>query len=212
MNIKRKAKFALSLLSLGFMLSSCGENKSTESGSANLDAVVTVHNLGDPAQLNPLTSSDASATYIQNNIFSKLLEYNPTSLKLEPQMALDLPEVKILESGPYAGGMSLTFTILPEATWDNEQPVLASDFEFTVKVIKNPRVNASNLRPYFDFIDQIEIDPNNPKKFTIYSRERYLLAESSAGELFVLPEYIYDPAKLMRKYSVAELDDPKNYE
>ncbi len=60
--------------------------------------------------------------------------------------------------------MSLTFEILAEATWDNGTPVTAEDYVFTLKAIRNPKVNSAQIRPYFEFIDRVEVDPTNNKK------------------------------------------------
>lgn len=178
------------------------------------DPNVIVHNLGDPDKLNPLTSSSADAQYIQSQIFAGLLtiDPNPNKLDLVPYLAVARPEIKEINEGAYAGGMSLSFEIHSAATWDDGSPVTGHDYAFTIKAVKNPKVNAGSQRPYLEFIDEIVVDANNPKKFTIFSKERYFLAESSAGTMTVLPEYVYDASKLMRKFTVPQLDDPKMQE
>lgn len=178
-------------------------------GKKGTDPNVVIHNLGDPDKLNPLTSQSADASYIQQQIFSALLEYDPATLQLVPQMAVSRAEVKEISEGEFAGGMSLTFEIRPEAIWDNKEPITAADVEFTVKAVKNPKVNAASQRPYIEFIDKFVIDPSNPKKFTIFSKERYFLAESSIGGLYILPKYTYDPDNIMGKFTVEQLDNPK---
>ncbi len=210
-----KIAFA-SLLILGTQ--ACGDsnnnqpNPATETSKKDKVAEVIIHNLGDPDKLNPLTSSSADASYIQAQIFSALLTYDPATLQLAPYMAVALPKVTEINEGEFAGGMSLEFEIDPQATWDNGSPVTATDYVFTIKAVKNPKTNAAAQRPYLDFIDKIVVDASNAKKFTIYSKERYFLANSSAGGLLILPEYVYDSLQLMRKFSVEELDNPKNTE
>lgn len=181
------------------------------SAKAN-DPSVMIHNLGDPDRLNPLTSSSANSTYIQNQIFSRLLEYDPKTLELIPQTAVARPVPAEINEGPFAGGMSLTYEIRPEATWDNGTPITAEDYIFTVKALKNPKVNSGPQRPYYEFIDDIQVDAANPKKFTIFSKKRYFLAESASGDFFILPEYVYDPKKIMRGFTIPQLNDPKTAE
>jgi len=173
--------------------------------------VVTIHELDDPDGMNPLATSAANAEYIQNNIFCKLLKYDQSTLKLVPQLAAKRPEITALEEGPYAGGMSLTYEIHPEAMWDNGTPVTGEDVVFSYKAVKNPKTNSAQLRPYIQFIHSVKVDPKNNKKFTIYSKERYFKAEESSGqEVFILPEYHYDPEGIMRQFTIEQLSTPEN--
>ena len=210
MKIKKSLSSIGLALSFVALLTSCdntakdnGEDKSIVNDKSEL----TIHELGDPDGLNPGTSTAANALYIQNNLFCKLLVYDPQTLDLIPQLAVSRPEINVLDDG----GMSLTFEILAEATWDNGTPVTAEDYVFTLKAIRNPKVNSAQIRPYFEFIDRVEVDPNNNKKFTVYSKQRYFRAEESCGqETFILPEYHYDPEGIMRNFTVQQLGDPQN--
>ncbi len=205
--------FAIGLLSI---TCSCEPASETSGAATNKpeqevnegNAELTIHEISDPDGMNPITSRAANSLYIQNNIYSKLLVYDQETLELTPQLAISRPEIKVLEEGEYAGGMSLTYEIQAEATWDNGTPITAEDYVFTIKVIKNPRVSSAQLRPYFEFMDKVEIDPTNNKKFTIYSKEGYFRAEESSGqEPFILPEYHYDPEGLMSEFTIQQLSD-----
>ncbi len=208
------------LLSLGLLtglfLTACNEtggggdkpitdegNKSKRAG----DPSVVIWELDDPDRLNPITSTSASSRYIQNAIFSRLLEYSHKSIELEAQLAVGLPEIKEIEEGEYKGGMSLTYEIRPEAVWDDGKPLTAYDYVFTIKAIKNPMVNSGHVRPYYEFVSDIEVDAANNRKFTIYSKDRYFIAEEQSGDLHILPEHIYDAEGLMKKFSIKELNN-----
>ncbi len=170
-------------------------------------ASISIWELSDPDGLNPLTSTSANAHYIENNIFSRLLERDPQSLELKPQLAIARPELKKIEQGPYKGGMSLSYEIHPHAKWDDGLPVTAADYIFTVKALKNPLVDARSTRPYYNFIDHIEVDPKNPKRFSIYSKTSYFLAEEASGDLHILPKHLYDPEGLMQAYTINTLNN-----
>lgn len=221
MNLIRIAKGYAWMLGVGALLVSCGgggnnggqtDSTAVVSGAKGNDASVTIHMLGDPDRLNPLSSTSADAQYIENQIFSRLLEYDAQSLELIPQMAVARPTITILTDGPFKDGMSISYEIRPEATWDNGQPVTANDYVFTMKALKNPKVNAGALRPYYEFVDDIQVDAANPKKFTIFSKKQYFLAESASGDFFILPEYVYDEKQLMRGFTIPQLNDPKMVE
>jgi len=187
--------------------------KSSESGSGGAveskkagENVVTVHELGDPDKINPLTSSNAAATYMYGNIFQSLLVTDPVTYKHTGILAVDVPKITLLDDGPYSGGASYEYEIRPEAVWDNGTPTTADDYIFTIKTIKNPKVDCANLRPYFDFIREIKVDPSNRKKFTVFLNERYIRAIDFVS-YYVYPEYAYDPDKIMRKFTIKQLNE-----
>ena len=203
----KKIIYTLCLLSffMACKTGGSGSEQAIESKKAG-DNTVTLHELADPDMINPLVSSSANSTYINLNVFQQLLNIDFETLEMEGTLAKSRPEIKELTEGPFKGGMSLTYEIRPEAVWDNGKPITADDYIFTVKAVKNPKVNAANIRPYMEFIKKVEKDPANPKKFTVYSDEKYILAEAFSA-WYILPEYIYDPKGLMRKYSIADLND-----
>ena len=209
-NLFKITVFSLFLAVFGIACSSGSDSGEVVSKKAG-DNTVVIHELSDPDYLNPFVSSSANSTYIELNIFQQLLGINFKTLELEGVLATGRPEITEIEEGEYKGGMSLAYEIRPEATWDNGTPVIAEDYIFSVKCIKNPKVNAGSIRPYMEFIHDIVVDPDNPKKFTIYSKDRYLLAEVFSG-YYVYPEYAYDPDGLMKKYTLKQLANAKERE
>lgn len=164
---------------------------------------VIIHTLSDPQMLNPLNYTDADAGYILRKIFQSLLYYDPNNYTLVPQLAISRPEIS-------DDGLKFTFEIRPEATWDNGSPITGYDVAFTIKVIKHPGVDCPHLKPYFEFVKDVIVDTNNPKRFTVIAKRKYFLAESAIGTEFVLPQYIYDPNKILDKYTIPQLDAMKS--
>lgn len=178
---------------------------------AQEEFTLNIHEISDPDGLNPLTSKAANAENIADNIFCKLLEYNHQNFNLEPALATQMPVIKELKDGAYAGGMSLTYEIRTEAVWDDGTPVTGHDYVFTVKTIKHHLVGSNEKRLSLEFIDDIVVDKNNPKIFTIYSKKPFFMAEAASGNMFVLPEYAYDAKQIMRKISIPDLNNKKDY-
>ncbi len=217
MNIKIIKKYFGIFLPV-LLLASCksgGTGSSQEqqisSKRAGINEVI-VHELSDPDKLKPLSSTSANANYIEGEIFTGLLATHPVTFEYIPILAESRPEIKEVNEGEYSGGLTITYVLRKEAAWDNGEPVTARDIEFTYKAIKNPQVDAHNSRPYFEFIDDFKIDEANERKFTLYCKDRYFMAEIWSGAIGVYPEYIYDPEKLMRKFTIKELNNPANLE
>jgi len=87
------------------------------------------------------------------------------------------------------------------------QPITAKDIEFTLKVIKNPKVDNARTKPYYEFIEDIKFYDNDPLKFTFICKEVYILAESSSGDFSVLPASVYDPKGLMSGFTIKQLNE-----
>ena len=204
----------LSLFTFSLMISSCGGGKKSNSGSgvkcdrAGINEIV-IREVADADKINPYTYTSGYSTFPVADIFMSLLGQNPKTLELVPLLAVSRPTKTLIEDGPYKGGMSFVYELRPEAKWDNGSPVMASDVAFTLKALKNPLCESETFRPFYEFIDDIIMDPSNPRKFTLMCKGRYMLSEEVSG-MNIIPEYVYDPSKIMAKFTVKELNDPAN--
>jgi peptide/nickel transport system substrate-binding protein len=157
--------------------------------------------------LNPINYQSADAGYILSILFPSLLEVDfKHPENIIPVLAASRPQVEKMEDGK----LKISYTIRKEAVWDNGTPVTAKDVVFTIKVIKNPKVKNEQNKPYYEFIEDVQIDPADPKKFTIICNKVYLLAETSSGDYGVLPEYFYDPKGLMKDFTIPQLNRDKD--
>ena len=174
---------------------------SCSSGYKKDNSQVIIHELSDPDMLNPINYSDAGAGYIINNLFQPLVAPSFKTLQPVPVLAESRPQIEKTPDGK----LLITYRIRPEARWDNGSPITAKDVAFTLKVIKNPRVNDQPNKSYYEFISDFKFYPNDPLKFTLVCDHVYILAEPSSGDYGVLPRYVYDPKGLMDKYTVKQL-------
>lgn len=196
-----------------FLFFSCGNDTPSGNPSATkADGIapesVSLQLDAEPDQLNPvLTLSNYSNTVV-GLTFSYLQRLNPKTLELEPALAVSAPQATPLEEGPYAGGVAYTFDIRPEAVWDDGTPVTGEDFLFTLKATFNPKVPAAPYRVYLSFIKEVQIDQDNPKRFTVYSDQKYIIGEEAiSAALPVLPAHHYDSLGLMADIALGDLMD-----
>lgn len=178
----------------------------------NQDNTVYARLPAEPDRLNPIISTNVYARVVNEQIFLYLLHFDPQTLELQPQLAKGRPKVEELSNGEYAGGVAYTFEIHEEASWDNGQPITARDFEFTLKALFNPKVNAAGVRAYLDYIRDVQPDPGNPKRFTVFTDKKYIIGETAVSNIPILPEYIYDPGGLLKTIALKELADPARAE
>lgn len=197
---------------LALVLCACKGDKPQEAtaGAAlfkNQDNTVYARLPAEPDRLNLLISTNVYARAVNEQIFLYLLHFDPEALELAPQLAKSRPVVEEITEGPYQGGIAYTFELHEAAAWDNGQPITAGDFVFTLKALFNPRVQAANVRAYLDYIKDVEIDPENPRRFTVLTDQKYIIGETAVSNIPVLPEYIYDPNRLMRPVPLTHLTD-----
>lgn len=201
------------LVILSLLLAACKGDKPQEESVdtsifKNQENTVYARLPADPDRLNLLLSTNVYARVVNEQIFLYLLHFDPRTLELSPQLAKSRPEVREITEGPYRGGVAYTFEIHDEAVWDNGRPITGEDFEFTLKALFNPKVNAANVRAYLDYIKEVRIDPANPRRFTVLTDQKYIIGETAVSNIPVLPEYAYDPNELMKNVALTHLTDP----
>ena len=205
------------LLPFALLMSACGggngsdANYTTDQTDPTEGDWVVVHELSDPEDMNPLTGSDASNTYINNNMFYRLLEYDPETHEIRPMLAKSRPEIS-------EDGRTMQWEIHPDAVWDNGEPITGHDVKFSLKIVNNPNVDCQHLRPYLNYVKDVIVDKENPKQFTATTNMPYMFAETGIGmDLWIMPKYFYDPEGLLDEVSLPELsqnpdqfaDDPQ---
>lgn len=203
-------KLLLFLILPLYLFPSCTEEtkKGTEKKKSVKNEVV-IHVTSDPGSMNPITFQSNTAGNLLSQLFQTLTSIDFKTLENTPVLAVARPQIEEINTGLYKGGVKFTYEIRPEAAWDNGTPITAHDVEFSLKVIKNPKVEAEALRTSYDFIDSIAIDGANPRKFSLFTKEKYIRSEAAAGAIPVIPAYVYDSAGLMKNFTVNQLSNPK---
>ncbi len=210
--MKRILSTSLIAVSLTLLFVVCKRDPSKE-GQANWKRTtneVIARLDGDPDRLNPILNSTSYGSQVINQIFQYLTYVNPQTLELEPQLLKTKAVATEITEGPWKGGVAYSLEIHEKAVWDNGTPVTANDYIFTLKALLNPLVDAARLRSFVDLIRNVEVDPGNPKKFTVYTSEKQIIGEEKVCSTFpVMPEYVYDPKGLLKGISIQDMCTPE---
>ncbi len=103
--------------------------------------------VGDPTTLNAVLQSGAPEQEVLQYLSRNLLDFD-SQMRLVPGLA---------ESWSIsADGRSYTFTIRPDAVWEDGSPVTAGDAVFTIRRIVDPAVPAPVFKPVFDRLESVE--------------------------------------------------------
>lgn len=206
MNLSRL--LTITVLSCGML--ACTERLSSSSEEATEplpteEAIICLR--AEPAGLNPILTVQNISRYVVEQIFQTLNTRDALTFEPRPMLA-SLPEVQELANG----GESYTYLLDSAATWPDGSPILASDVVFSLKAIMNPLVNAGPYRPYYEMIDDIKIDPDNDRRFTVLTDRPYILSAQAIGDLYIYPEYAYDPEGLLKDIPLSDIADPATVE
>ncbi len=190
-----------------FCLSSCGGESTTTGGNQSgdteykQDGKFIQYTLGEPKSLNPYNRTTAFGGLLVERAFQSLITMDWFSSEIVPMLATSRPEIKTRDDGK----VEMTLEMRPEAKWDNGTPITPEDVAFSLKVMKNPTVDNAHLRLYFEYIEDVVIDAENPMKFTLVCKEPYMLMESALIDLMIIPSYVYDVDGIMKKYTVKQM-------
>ena len=169
----------------------------TEAGPPVTGDWLMYHFLSDPENLNPVTSNDAGASTILGYIIEGLLTRDPRTLELKPLIAESRPEIS-------ADRLHYTFHIRKDVHFQDGHPLTGEDVLFSLKVIKNPRVNAPFARVYYASVVNAELLDDYTLRFT--AREPYFLNEEFLGGFGIIPRHTYDPDNLLKDVTITQLD------
>jgi len=166
---------------------------------------VTIRLPNEPESLHPIFSKSLYASQIESLILLPVAEYDPVSMALTPLLITNIPQGEKVTEGKHMNGKVFRMEFRPEAVWADGKPVTGEDYLFTFKSVYNPHVNAGSWRGFMDFVSEIEIDPNDPKKIAVYVDSAYILDLEATTNFNIYPAHIYDAENIMSKFTLAEL-------
>jgi peptide/nickel transport system substrate-binding protein len=166
--------------------------------------------LEGPANIiNPLLPSSGYARHMAQQVFLTLGTNDPVTLETKPYLAKSIPTATSVADGKYKGCLAYEFEINELATWDNGSPITAADVEFSFKIVFNPLLQTEVWRGFYEDVKGLEVDASNPRKFTVYMRQFYMLGLESLCQLPIYPAYSYDPSGHLRSIALNDLLDTK---
>jgi peptide/nickel transport system substrate-binding protein len=211
--------FLLAPLAILTLFSSSCRREEQSSMHKRSSNEVSIRLEAEPDRLNPLLSTISYSRQVFDPLHLYLMNYDPTTLVLVPQLLKETPKIELIKNGVFEGGTKYSFEIREEAVWDDGKPVMAADYEATLKLIFNPFLPTLGYRTFLENIQSFDIDKMNPKKFTIILNDTYFAGlESLTNVVPVLPKHIFDADNSLDTVSLLKLiSDPspenqlKNY-
>lgn len=158
------------------ILAACGSQ-------APKDSETLVWHLGaEPDILNPIISTDAYASRIEEFVYDTLIERDNRTLEWKPKMA------ERWEISP--DRRRFTFYLRDGIRWQDGKPVTVEDVIYSFQRIMDPKVDAPHLRVYYQDIEKVEKVDERTVRFTY--RHPYFMALGFCGGIPILPRHLFD--------------------
>lgn len=183
---------------------SCKSDSSTSNNTPSnqqYENKLTDYLPNNPQQLNPYNRTDAGSSVIIRYLYQPLVQTDFFSYEQVPVLAKALAVPKKRDDGKIVMDME----IREEAKWDNGTAITGEDVAFSLKLMKLPKADNAHFRPYFEYIEDVVIDSNNPRKFTLVCKKPYMLMANAIEDLMIIPAYVYDEKGLLKDYTVKQL-------
>ncbi|MGI4872530.1 MAG: ABC transporter substrate-binding protein [Janthinobacterium lividum] len=155
----------------------------------------------DPQSLDPMALPTQHTVDATNLLHLGLLQVDFQTKRFAPALAETLPQVSLVGDSL----TRLTYRLRPAATWDDGHPVLAADVACTLKMMRSPGLPNEVVRAQLSFIQALEPDPADPRRFTLVCRGQAPEYALEASDFAVLPEATLDPEHRLRPFKLAEL-------
>lgn len=153
-----------------------------------------------------MNGGHAPSSFVSRQTFLTLGDLDPKTLEMKPTLITRIPIVRTAADGLFKGHFAYDFEIIPEAVWDNGTPITGQDVAFTLKIVFHPGLPAS-YRGYLTQMSGMDIDPANPKKFTVYLSSFYMLSLETLCSTPIYPAYQYDAANRLTNIPIADFLD-----
>lgn len=148
---------------------------------------VIAHILSQPDGLHPFNDNSATRTYVFQYTQKTLIKLDITSLEYIPYLVKEIPEGS-------ADKLSFEYEIKEGILWDDGTPLTAADVAFSVKLMLCPLTNNSQIRSnYSSVIKSIEVNTENPMKFTMHAQNIHWENKYIFSELYIQQKSFWDP-------------------
>ena len=169
---------------------------------------VITHILSQPDGLHPFNDNSAMRTFVFQYTQKTLIKLDIESLEYIPMLAKEMPTAS-------EDNLSFTYELKDGIKWDDGTPLTSKDVAFSVKLMLSPLTNNAQIRSnYTTVIKSIELDKENPMKFTMHAQNVHWDNKYIFSELYMVQKSLWDKKGVLDNVTFADLlsDDFKETE
>jgi peptide/nickel transport system substrate-binding protein/oligopeptide transport system substrate-binding protein len=128
----KKFKLLTVLLASALVVSACSSSSDDAGGSGG---AITVAYQNDIATLDPAIGYDWQNWSIIKSLFSRLLDYEPGTTNLVPDLATEMPKIS-------ADGKTFEFSLRDDVKFHNDRLLVAEDVKYSIERAVNPKTQS----------------------------------------------------------------------
>ncbi|MBC8266791.1 MAG: hypothetical protein H8E84_07485 [Flavobacteriales bacterium] len=147
---------------------------------------VIAHITSQPDGLHPFNDNSAMRTYVFQYTQKTLIKLDIESLEYIPMLVKEMPTAS-------EDNLSFSYELKDGIKWDDGTSLTAEDVAFSVKLMLSPLTNNAQIRSnYSTVIKSIELDKNNPMKFTMHAQNVHWENKFIFSELYMVQKSLWD--------------------
>lgn len=187
---------------LCFCLVSCGNGSAPAAGNGwSTENTLLFHWKSGPNDMHPTNASSNQRRTVIDLTQRFIIAVDIEKQTLRPDLVKTMPAVS-------DDGLLYTFELRDSITWDDGAPLTMDDILFTFKANLCPFTDNPQAKPYFDFLDDVQADASNPKRFFMRMKQKYIQNLACLVDMPVMQRTFYDPQNVLAAYSIPQLHDP----
>ncbi len=159
---------------------------------------VVINVIGEPDNMHPTNGNTSDRSFLNSFTQKYLMRTNLRTNACDPDLAVGQPE----ESADH---LSYTYTLRPEARWDDGTPITAADVVFSMKANACPLTNNPQAKPYLKNL--IGMETLSDSKIVFKMRQVYIQNKVFLTDYCIMERKIYDPNDVLSHYSLEQFAD-----
>ena len=160
---------------------------------------VIAHILSQPDGLHPFNDNSVMRSFVFQYTQKTLTKLDLETLEYIPLLSKELAEIS-------EDGLKYTYELRDGIKWDDGSPLTAEDIVFSTKIMLCPLTNNAQIRPnYSSVIQSVEVDENNPLRFTMIAQAINYTNKDIFSELYIQQKKYWDPEGILDNLSFKDI-------
>lgn len=168
--------------------------------------IVIYHTIAEPDNLHPTNGTSAMRNEIFQYIHRTLVHLDYRTLELTNGLLRSVPVLN-------ESGTEYVCELRDDVLWDDGTPITSQDVIFTAKANKCVFTDNPHAKPYWENLEDVIADPEDPLKFTVRMRSAYMHNLVFWGDWPIIQKTYYDPHSVLDRFLITEISkEPENEE